>query len=101
MTEYPPLGHPGPEPPVPPMTPVPAGSSVPPEPQAPAPAPTPAPTPARVAEAPAHDEVRSRLVAVHQEVAKVVVGQLDVLAGMMCAILARGHVMLEGVRGVG
>jgi MoxR-like ATPase len=44
--------------------------------------------------------VHGQLVAVHQEVGKVVVGQLDVLAGMMCALLARGHVMLEGVPGV-
>jgi MoxR-like ATPase len=59
--------------------------------------PMPAPEPAKE---PAQDEVLGNLVAVHHEVAKVVVGQLDVLAGMLCAILARGHVMLEGVPGV-
>ncbi len=49
---------------------------------------------------PAEPQVLTNLVAIHTEVAKVVVGQLDVLAGMLCAILARGHVMLEGVPGV-
>lgn len=45
-------------------------------------------------------EVHSRFVAVRDEVAKMVVGQSGVLSGMLCAILAQGHVLLEGVPGV-
>ena len=46
------------------------------------------------------DEVRERLEAVRAEVAKVVVGQDTVLAGLLTALLAGGHVLLEGVPGV-
>ena len=43
---------------------------------------------------------RERFVAVRDEVGKVVVGQLPVLSGLLCAMLAGGHVLLEGVPGV-
>lgn len=39
-------------------------------------------------------------MAVRDEVAKVVVGQEAVLSGVLCALLADGHVLLEGVPGV-
>ena len=50
---------------------------------------------------PASDSsARAAILAVRTEVAKVVVGQEGVLAGIIAAILVRGHVLLEGVPGV-
>lgn len=46
------------------------------------------------------DEVRAAILAVRDEVAKVVVGQEGTLSGLMAALLVRGHVLLEGVPGV-
>ena len=43
---------------------------------------------------------RDAVLAVRREVAKVVVGQDGVLAGLLAALLVRGHVLLEGVPGV-
>jgi hypothetical protein len=43
---------------------------------------------------------RSALVAVREEIAKVVVGQEPVVTGLVTALLVRGHVLLEGVPGV-
>ncbi|MGH9112867.1 MAG: AAA family ATPase [Acidimicrobiales bacterium] len=43
---------------------------------------------------------RVAILAVRAEVAKVVVGQDGVLSGIVAALLARGHVLLEGVPGV-
>jgi len=40
------------------------------------------------------------VLAVRDEVAKVVVGQQSVITGLMVALLVRGHVLLEGVPGV-
>jgi MoxR-like ATPase len=40
------------------------------------------------------------LVAVREEVAKAVVGQDQVLSGLLVALLCQGHVLLEGVPGV-
>ncbi len=48
----------------------------------------------------ASTDSRASFVAVRDEVAKVVVGQLPVLSGVLCAFLAGGHVLLEGVPGV-
>ncbi|MBW3562667.1 MAG: MoxR family ATPase [Actinobacteria bacterium] len=45
------------------------------------------------------DEVRGAIAAVRDEVAKVVVGQDEVVTGMLVALLVRGHVLLEGVPG--
>lgn len=58
-------------------------------PQMPLPDPTPAPPP------PA-----AMIDAIRAEVGKVVVGQQGVLAGFLAALLADGHVLLEGVPGV-
>jgi MoxR-like ATPase len=44
--------------------------------------------------------VRAAVVAVRDEVAKVVVGQEGVLSGLVAALLVGGHVLLEGVPGV-
>ncbi len=43
---------------------------------------------------------RDALLAVRDEVAKVVVGQEGTLSGLVAALLVRGHVLLEGVPGV-
>jgi MoxR-like ATPase len=43
---------------------------------------------------------RAAVLAVRDEVAKVVVGQEGTLSGIVTALLVRGHVLLEGVPGV-
>jgi MoxR-like ATPase len=45
-------------------------------------------------------DVRSPILALRAEVAKVVVGQEGTLSGIVAALLVRGHVLLEGVPGV-
>lgn len=45
-------------------------------------------------------EHRNQFLAIQSEVGKVVVGQSGVLSGLLCALLAEGHVLLEGVPGV-
>lgn len=45
-------------------------------------------------------ELRDRLRAVRDEVGKAVVGQEQAVDGLLVALLARGHVLLEGVPGV-
>ncbi|MDQ1583479.1 MAG: MoxR-like ATPase [Microbacteriaceae bacterium] len=54
------------------------------------------------ASAPPHrtDELRVALARVRAEVGKAVVGQDGAVTGLMIALLARGHVLLEGVPGV-
>ncbi|MGL5829372.1 MAG: AAA family ATPase [Angustibacter sp.] len=54
------------------------------------------------AQPPSIDEeaARSALAAVRTEVAKAVVGQDAAVTGLVIALLARGHVLLEGVPGV-
>ncbi|HZM30799.1 MAG TPA: MoxR family ATPase [Acidimicrobiales bacterium] len=51
-------------------------------------------------DAPADRDPRTAILAVRDEVAKVVVGQDGTLSGLVAALLARGHVLLEGVPGV-
>ncbi|MEO7653568.1 MAG: MoxR family ATPase [Bryobacteraceae bacterium] len=43
----------------------------------------------------------ARLNQVRQEIAKVIVGQQDVVDGVLICLLAAGHVLLEGVPGLG
>ena len=43
---------------------------------------------------------RAALIAVRDEVAKAVVGQDQVISGLIVALLCQGHVLLEGVPGV-
>lgn len=50
--------------------------------------------------APAPNPELQALLAVRAEVAKAVVGQDATVTGMLIALLARGHVLLEGVPGV-
>src|SRR6201987_6524386 len=42
-----------------------------------------------------------RLRAVRREIAKVIVGQDDVVEGVLVCLLSGGHVLLEGVPGLG
>ncbi len=59
------------------------------------------PSPVRDAGAgPAPDDPRAALAAVRAEIAKAVVGQDQVVTGLVIALLCRGHVLLEGVPGV-
>ena len=55
---------------------------------------------ATTAPADASGDPRAALLAVRDEVGKVVVGQEGTLSGLMAALLVRGHVLLEGVPGV-
>jgi MoxR-like ATPase len=48
----------------------------------------------------AERDPRQAVVALRDEVAKVVVGQEGTLSGLVAALLVRGHVLLEGVPGV-
>jgi MoxR-like ATPase len=57
----------------------------------------PAPTPAG---APSDQELRDAFLRVRSEVKKAVVGQDAAVTGLMIALLAGGHVLLEGVPGV-
>jgi MoxR-like ATPase len=43
---------------------------------------------------------RAALIAVREEVGKAVVGQDQVVSGLLVALLCPGHVLLEGVPGV-
>ena len=49
--------------------------------------------------APGADDVRAPILALRDEVGKVVVGQEGTLSGLVAALLVRGHVLLEGVPG--
>src|SRR6188472_4170027 len=45
-------------------------------------------------------DARGPILALREEVAKVVVGQHGTLSGLVAALLVRGHVLLDGVPGV-
>ena len=52
---------------------------------------------------PPHPDVhdpRAAVLALRDEIGKVVVGQEGTLSGLVAALLVRGHVLLEGVPGV-
>jgi MoxR-like ATPase len=66
----------------------------------PPPPPPPPPPEAPGAEPPSGDGPRAALLRVRDEVGKVVVGQEGAMSGLVAALLARGHVLLEGVPGV-
>ena len=48
----------------------------------------------------AQDDPRGRLTTIRSEVAKAIVGQDAAVTGLVIALLAEGHVLLEGVPGV-
>src|SRR3954463_11698649 len=54
-----------------------------------------APLPERAA------EFRARFAALEAEVGRVIVGQADVVRGVLTALFVGGHVLLEGVPGLG
>ena len=62
--------------------------------------PTPHPTGGHPPAQPDGDAAREALRAVTAEVAKAVVGQQQAVTGLVVALLARGHILLEGVPGV-
>lgn len=96
---------PGPAPaaPTPPTAPPPPAAQAP-APQAPAaPEYTPSPEAAPPAAAPVTDpdaDLRAAMNRIRTEVEKAVVGQAGTVTGLLVALLARGHVLLEGVPGV-
>lgn len=47
------------------------------------------------------DSFRSRFTKLRDEISKVVVGQTEILDDMLIALIAGGHVLLEGVPGLG
>jgi MoxR-like ATPase len=49
---------------------------------------------------PRDDELRAAMHAVRVEIGKAVIGQDGAVTGLLVALLARGHVLLEGVPGV-
>jgi MoxR-like ATPase len=57
-------------------------------------------TPRRAPRRPEPRDPRDAVLALRDEVAKVVVGQDGTLSGIVAALLVRGHVLLEGVPGV-
>ncbi len=62
--------------------------------------PSPRRPPSRKRAAAPSADPRAAVLAVRDEVGKVVVGQQSVLTGLMVALLVKGHVLLEGVPGV-
>lgn len=47
------------------------------------------------------DQFRADFLRLRQEIAKVIVGQDDIVEGTLSALIAGGHVLLEGVPGLG
>src|SRR6476620_12094174 len=47
------------------------------------------------------DQFRADFLRLRQEVAKVIVGQDEIVEGTLTALIAGGHVLLEGVPGLG
>ncbi|GAB2519190.1 MoxR family ATPase [Microbacterium petrolearium] len=94
MTDaYPPASGPGPE----------RATVIPPQPAGPVP-PLPATPPATSGSAApggsGGSDLRQAVARVRDEVGKAVVGQEGAVTGLLIALLARGHVLLEGVPGV-
>src|SRR6478672_10329285 len=52
-------------------------------------------------EAPAVEQATVQLTRVRDEISKIIVGQRDVIDGVLICLLAGGHVLLEGVPGLG
>lgn len=96
-----PLGATGARPSVPPSTPAAQAAAPSMQPSATAPAAAPAAASAIPTAAPRDSGGGAAMVnSIRTEVSKVIVGQQGVLAGFLAALLADGHVLLEGVPGV-
>jgi MoxR-like ATPase len=50
---------------------------------------------------PSVEQATEQIARVHEEISKVIVGQRDVIDGVLICLLAGGHVLLEGVPGLG
>jgi MoxR-like ATPase len=46
------------------------------------------------------EEFRDHFTRVCEEVSRVIVGNDEVIAGVMTCLLVKGHVLLEGIRGL-
>jgi MoxR-like ATPase len=53
------------------------------------------------AETPEVEQIAAQITRVREEISKVIVGQRDVIDGLLVCLLAGGHVLLEGVPGLG
>src|SRR6476660_10049557 len=54
-----------------------------------------------IADAAAIERATVQLTRVRDEISKIIVGQRDVVDGVLICLLAGGHVLLEGVPGLG
>ena len=54
-----------------------------------------------IAEASDPDAFRATALAIEHEVSKVIVGQAEAVRGVLVALIANGHALLEGIPGVG
>jgi MoxR-like ATPase len=52
-------------------------------------------------ETPEVEQITAQITRVREEISKVIVGQRDVIDGLLVCLLAGGHVLLEGVPGLG
>lgn len=52
-------------------------------------------------EVPAVEQATAQMLRVREEISKIIVGQTDVIDGVVICLLAGGHVLLEGVPGLG
>src|SRR4051812_27539775 len=50
---------------------------------------------------PAVEQATAQMTRVREEISKIIVGQRDVIDGVLVCMLAGGHVLLEGVPGLG
>jgi len=61
----------------------------------------PPPLPESVPLAPVQSALSRRVAAIRAEVGKAFIGQMEVLEQILVALLAGGHVLIEGVPGLG
>jgi len=52
-------------------------------------------------DAPAVEQAIAQISQVREEISKIIVGQREVIDGVLICLLAGGHVLLEGVPGLG
>ena len=52
-------------------------------------------------EVPAVEQATAQMARVREEISKIIVGQREVIEGVLICLLAGGHVLLEGVPGLG
>ena len=47
------------------------------------------------------EQFQSQYLRIHQAISSVIVGQTDLVDHVLCALLSRGHILIEGVPGLG